>query len=69
MNKTYIGSVLIKWKEAFYASEKSDGTIKAVGYAEDLRSWGNEKLTITVSGTLIGEIKWIKFGDPDSKYD
>jgi len=28
---------LIKWKEAFYAAEKSDGTIKAVGYAEDLR--------------------------------
>jgi len=26
-------------------------------------------LTVAVSGTLIGEIKWIKFGDPDSKYD
>lgn len=26
-------------------------------------------MTVTVSGTLIGEIKWIKFGDSDSKYD
>lgn len=54
------------WKECI-ATEK-DGESKLIQFKEEFRDPDGDCL-VDFTGTLSGELQWVKFGHPKSKFD
>mmetsp|Transcript_5802 Transcript_5802/g.9260 ORF Transcript_5802/g.9260 Transcript_5802/m.9260 type:complete len:285 (+) Transcript_5802:3052-3906(+) len=64
-DKTYIGSILVKWKQVFATTK--DGASAIVKFEEELID-PEKECTIDISGLLEGEFQWISFGHGTSNY-
>ena len=68
-DRTYVGSILIAWKECVEREgEKEQGESPWLNFEEELRDPESD-CTVDISGSIFGQLKWVKFGSKDSGYN
>ena len=65
-DKTYIGCIYIMWKEC--VNTAVDGESKMITFMEEFRD-PDAECSVDFTGTLSGDLQWIKYGHPKSKFN
>ena len=70
MDKVYVGSQLIPWRECVdREGEKEEGASPQLSFSLKLVHYGGDVPEVEIEGKMSGHMKWLKFGHPDAHYD